>query len=187
MVHREEPIQASAYQQSLDAGRPPPQLTSNTVRYWSDYNRVFFHPRSAVQLNEFELQSSLMPFENWSTGEDLFASLDKEHDLADRDLRPFVEETDQMQAIQLFASFDDAWGGFASHYVERLRDEYGKTPIWVWGLQESCRGVSRVSDDILGSTEANQTPQNPSVCWVNCLLAGPRSRGSSDSPIKREP
>ena len=50
-----------------------------------------------------------------------------------------------MQGIQLMASFDDAWGGFASDYIERLRDEYGKTAIWVWGLEDSFRGVPRVS------------------------------------------
>ena len=114
------------------------------MRYWSDFNRVYFHPKSIIQLNEFELNSSLVPFEKWATGRDLFSSLDKEHDLVDRDLRPFIEEADQMQGIQLFATFDDAWGGFSSDYVERLRDEYGKTDIWVWGLQDSFSGIPRV-------------------------------------------
>jgi Tubulin domain len=98
-----------------------------------------------VQLNEFELGSSLMPFEKWNIGEDLFSSLDKEHDVLDRDLRPFVEEADQMQAIQLIASVDDAWGGFAARYVDRLRDEYGKTTLWIWGLEDGVRGIPRVS------------------------------------------
>lgn len=88
----------------------------------------------------------MVPFEKWATGEDLFSNLDKEHDIVDRDLRPFVEEADQMQGIQVMATFDDAWGGFASDYIERLRDEYGKTDIWVWGLQDQLRGHSRVRD-----------------------------------------
>lgn len=144
VIHKQQPIEQSSYQQSLDAGLEPPELTTSSVRYWSDFNRVYFHPRSIVQLNEFELNSSLVPFEKWATGQDLFSSLDKEHDLADRDLRPFIEEADQMQGIQVFTTFDDAWGGFSSDYVERLRDEYGKTDIWVWGLQDSMAGVPRV-------------------------------------------
>src|SRR3569833_5642 len=132
------------YQQSLDAGLEPPQLTTGSVRYWSAFNRVFFHPRSIIQQNEYELNSTLQPFEKWSTGEDLFASLDKEHDIVDRDLRPFVEEADHMQGIQIMTTIDDAWGGFASRYLERLRDEYGKSIIWTWGFQDSMRGVSRV-------------------------------------------
>ncbi|KAJ4391767.1 mtDNA inheritance, partitioning of the mitochondrial organelle [Gnomoniopsis smithogilvyi] len=143
VVQKAEPITLSAYQQSLDAGLAPPPLTTESVRYWSDFNRVFYHPRSIVQLNDYELNSSLQPFERWDTGEELFANLDKEHDIMDRDLRPFVEEADQMQGIQIFATLDDAWGGFASKYLERLRDEYGKTTVWVWGAQGAAQGVNR--------------------------------------------
>ena len=77
---------------SLDQGTTAPRLTSETVRYWSDYNRVFYHPRSIVQLNEYELHSQVMPFEDWNVGEDLFQHLDKEHDLLDRDVRPFAQK-----------------------------------------------------------------------------------------------
>ncbi len=146
VVQRETPIEPSAYQASLDAGTAPPALTAQNVRYWSDFSRVYYHPRSVVQLHEYELHSALMPFERWDSGEDLFRSLDREHDLLDRDLRPFVEEADQMQGLQVFASWDDAWGGFAGQYLERLRDEYGKTPIWAWGLHDPAgggRGVPR--------------------------------------------
>lgn len=80
-----------------------------------------------------------MPFERWATGEELFGNLDREHDLLDRDLRPFLEECDQMQAIQIFTGTDDAWGGFAAKYLERIRDELGKTSAWVWGLEEGGR------------------------------------------------
>ncbi|KAI5209437.1 tubulin nucleotide-binding domain-like protein [Aureobasidium subglaciale] len=138
-VIRTEQIQQSAYQQHLDQGIEPPALSSDTVRYWSDFNRVFYHPKSIVQLQEYELNSALMPFEKWTTGEDLFDSLDKEHDLLDRDLRPFLEECDQLQAFQMITSADDAWGGFAAKYLERMRDELGKTSAWVWGLEEGGR------------------------------------------------
>ncbi|KAI6091953.1 tubulin nucleotide-binding domain-like protein [Hypoxylon rubiginosum] len=143
VVHRQQPIGASGYQESLDTGQAPPELTTSTVRYWSDFNRVFFHPKSIIQLSEYELSSTVMPFEKWHMGEELFASLDKEHDLLDRDLRPFVEEADQMQGLQVMTGIDDAWGGFAAKYMERLRDEYGKTPIWVFGAQEPFRGLPR--------------------------------------------
>src|ERR1700693_1723861 len=95
VIQRQAAIQQSAYQQSLEEGLDPPQLTTESVRYWSDFNRVYFNPKSIVQLNEYELSSTLMPFESWEVGEDLFNSLDKEHDLLDRDLRVFAEEADQ--------------------------------------------------------------------------------------------
>ncbi|KAL4934404.1 misato family protein [Aspergillus undulatus] len=133
------PIPQSDYQKSLDAGTPAPQLSSETVRFWSDYNRVFYHPRSIVQLNDYELNSSIMPFEDWNLGEDLFNDLDKEHDLLDRDVRPFAEECDQLRALQIFTSSDDAWAGFTARYVDRLVDEYGKKAVLVWAIEDGRR------------------------------------------------
>ncbi|KAG9247243.1 tubulin domain-containing protein [Calycina marina] len=143
LIQRQAAIEQSAYQQSLEEGLPPPKLTTESVRYWSDFNRVFYSPKSIVQLNEYELNSGLMPFENWTSGEELFDSLDKEHDLLDRDLRPFAEEADHMQGIQIISGVDDAWGGFASKYMDRLRDEYGKTTVWFWGLEDGITSVPR--------------------------------------------
>lgn len=133
------PIAPSPYQQALDQGLTPPVLSTQTVRFWSDYNHLFYHPKSIVQLNEYELNSDLMPFEQWSKGEELFANLDREYDLLDRDLRPFLEECDQLQGIQVLSGIDDAWGGFASKYLERVADELGKGSRWVFGLQDTQR------------------------------------------------
>lgn len=149
MVQRQAAIQQTPYQLSLEQGIEAPPLTTEAVRYWSDFNRVYFHPKSIIQLNEYELNSTLMPFENWNAGDELFNSLDKEHDLLDRDLRPFVEEADQMQGLQLMTGVDDAWGGFAARYMDRLRDEYGKSAVWVWGVEDSIKNISRVKCNII--------------------------------------
>ncbi|CRK27557.1 hypothetical protein BN1723_018309, partial [Verticillium longisporum] len=101
------------------------------------FSRTFYHPKSLNQLYDYELNSSIRPFDKWPLGQELFQSLDKEHDIADRDFRSFVEEADQMQAIQVFTSLDDAWGGFAAEYLDRMRDEYPKATILVWGLHAS--------------------------------------------------
>ena len=77
-----------------------------------------------------------MPFEKWTNGEDLFTQLDRDVDLLDRDVRPWAEECDQMQGLQIYTGGDDAWGGFASKYIEGLRDEFAKLPIWIWGTEE---------------------------------------------------
>lgn len=82
-----------------------------------------------------------MPFENWHAGNELFSTLDRDNDILDRDLRPFVEECDQLGGIQIFTGADDAWGGFAASYIDSLRDEYGKTNIWNWALEDT-RSVS---------------------------------------------
>ncbi|KAH6890309.1 tubulin domain-containing protein [Thelonectria olida] len=143
VVHKQQPVASSAYQQSLDAGTEPTRLTKSTVRYWSDFSRVFYHPRSLVQLYDFELNSTVMPFERFAMGSELFSTLDREHELVDRDWRPFAEECDAMQGIQVFTTTDDAWGGFAASYIEALRDEYPKTCIWVWGLTSPLLDIPR--------------------------------------------
>ncbi|CAL8574308.1 mtDNA inheritance, partitioning of the mitochondrial organelle [Xanthoria parietina] len=145
---QDKPISQSAYQKALDDLEQPPKLSSQAVRYWSDFSRVFYHPRSIIQINDYELGSSILPFEKWVCGEQLFSELDKDHDILDRDIRPWAEECDQVQAIQVFASADDAWGGFASRYVESLRDEYGKTPLWFWGLEEQAGQGQRAKQSI---------------------------------------
>ncbi|KAJ5458633.1 hypothetical protein N7475_010021 [Penicillium sp. IBT 31633x] len=139
IIQKQTPIRQSDYQKSLDLGTPAPRLTSESVRYWSDYNRVYYNPKSIVQLNDYELNSQTMPFEDWNVGEELFKELDKEHDLLDRDLRPLLEECDHLRALQLFSGSDDAWGGFSAQYVERLRDEFGKKSIWVWAIEDGTR------------------------------------------------
>ena len=140
-------IPQSAYQEHLDAGLDPPPLSTSTVRFWSDYNRVYYHPKSIIQLSEFEVNDTLMPFEKWEVGMELFGKLEREVDLVDRDLRPFIEECDQIQALQMITGVDDAWGGWASGWLERMRDEYGKMSIWTWGLGDEGvkTSVSRVS------------------------------------------
>jgi hypothetical protein len=113
------------------------------VRYWSDFSRTFYHPRSLSQLYDFELNSSIRPFDRFSMGSELFNSLERDEDMVDRDFRPFVEECDRMQGVQLFATLDDAWGGFAGRYLASLRDEYPKTCLWLWGLTSPMNQVRR--------------------------------------------
>ncbi|KAL9031268.1 MAG: hypothetical protein Q9196_000706 [Gyalolechia fulgens] len=156
---QEAPIAQSEYQKALDESvEEPPKLSTQAVRYWSDFSRVFYHPRSVVQINDYELGSTILPFEQWSCGEDLFSTLDKEHDLLDQDVRPWAEECDQMQGIQIFASADDAWGGFASTYIQSLRDEYGKTALWFWGLEEDA-GQSQRTEQLLRTVNVAQSLQ----------------------------
>ncbi|KAF5673085.1 DML1-like protein [Fusarium heterosporum] len=167
VVHKQPPIEASAYQQSLDAGTDHAQLTTSNVRYWSDFSRAYFHPRSLVQLYDFELNSTTMPFERFSMGTELFSMLDKEHDLADRDFRPFAEECDRMQGIQVFTTIDDAWGGFASSYLESLRDDFPKTTIWTWGLQSPLLDIPRAKRQLRLANTAHSIGQ---LCTQSSML-----------------
>lgn len=139
VAQRQSTISPAVYQQDLDLGLPTNQIRKEDVKFWSDYNRVFYHPRSAIQLSEYSVNSSIAPFESWTAGEELWVDVDREADLLDRDVRLFAEEADQMHGFQIFTGSDDAWGGWCSKYVDALRDEFGKKSIWTWGLEDTRR------------------------------------------------
>ncbi|KAK0646632.1 tubulin domain-containing protein [Cercophora newfieldiana] len=174
-VHAAPPIAPSAYTQSLDAGRAPPRLTPEGVRYWSDFSRVYYHPRSVVQLHEYELGSTLAPFERFAAGEELFAELDREHDVLDRDLRLFAEEADQMQGIQMVTGTDDAWGGFAGRYLERVRDEFGKKEVWVWGVESEGGKMGREKRLLRLANKARNLVEAYKQASIVIPLAAPRT------------
>jgi len=44
----------------------------------------------------------------------------------------------------MIASADDAWGGFAARYMDRIRDEYGKLAISFWALEDGHALIPRV-------------------------------------------
>jgi hypothetical protein len=108
-----------------------------------------------------------MPFERFSMGTELFSMLDKEHDLVDRDFRPFAEECDRMQGIQVFTTIDDAWGGFASSYLESLRDDFPKTTIWTWGLQSPLLDIPRAKRQLRLANTAHSIEQ---LCTQSSML-----------------
>lgn len=143
-THIQPPIPPSAYQTALDSGLPAPRLTPADVRYWSDVNRVYYHPRSLVQLSEYAVGETLQPFERYAAGEELFKAVDGEWDVVDRDLRPFAEEADGVQGVQIFCGSDDAWAGFGAGYLERVRDEFGKLPVVVVGVEGGGGGKGLV-------------------------------------------
>ncbi|KAJ4991781.1 misato Segment II myosin-like domain-containing protein [Stagonosporopsis vannaccii] len=167
IVQKAEQIPQSTYQQHLDAGLMPPQLSTSTVSYWSDFGRVYYHPKSIVQLSEFDVNDKLMPFESWDVGMDLFQKLEREVDLVDRDLRPFVEECDGLQGLQIMTGVDDAWGGWASGWIERLRDEYGKLSIWTWGLgDQGANMTEKRLQQIVNSSRSLQPLAEQSSVYI---------------------
>lgn len=136
------------YQHHLNLGTESSALSADKIRFWSDFNRVYYHPRSLIQIYETELGPEQRAFTTWEAGEDLFESLDRENDLFERDVRPFIEECDQMQGLQMLTSVDDGWSGFASKYMDRLRDELGKGTIWVLACQEASTPQQQVSQEV---------------------------------------
>jgi hypothetical protein len=92
---------------------------------------MFYHPQSSIPLDIHALNPG---FPNFAAGEELFEREDAANDVFDRDFRPFAEDSDHMQGVVVIVDDEDAWGGFAASYLERLRDRLGRTTIMVWGV-----------------------------------------------------
>ena len=167
-------IEPSPYAHSLLNATEPVLPTPATTQYFADFASTYFHPRSILPIlpppsvlqgtgaenktaNPSIGHGQSPPFSTYEAGVDLFAQRDADVDVFDEDIRLWIEETDGLQAIQLYISNDDAWSGFASRYVERLRDELGKCCIWVWGMDGSIYGSAK--DSQVQATRAQRQTQ----------------------------
>lgn len=77
---RQPPVPKSAYQARLEAeaaedAESEENSSTSDIRYWSDYNRVYFHPRTLQRL------PNLSDYENvegdWNVGKDAFTKWDE--------------------------------------------------------------------------------------------------------------
>ena len=83
LEYKQDPVHKSRYQEQLeeeilfaspdepDPTQPDPfAVDESTVRYWSDYNRVDYHPRSIQKLPD--LPDWDLGTEDWVTGKETF-------------------------------------------------------------------------------------------------------------------
>ncbi|KAG0339502.1 mtDNA inheritance, partitioning of the mitochondrial organelle, partial [Podila humilis] len=157
---QEQEYTPSAYQKHLEDeelgmadAEDEDDVPMNEIRTWSDYNRVYFHPKSMVTATGYMLDSEFMPFDVFSYGRYAFLETEKEQDSYDENFRLFAEECDQLQGFQVLADVLDGWGGFATSYLEQLKEDYPKATVVTYGL----------SDDKMGKTSTMKEKQTTLV------------------------
>ncbi|KAI0717734.1 tubulin nucleotide-binding domain-like protein [Cerioporus squamosus] len=146
--YRQDPIPRSRYHTRLDEGEPDDETegvkdATSQIRFWSDYSRVYLHPRSLQKLPdlaEWEATDG-----DWNTSRDTFHRHEAEHEILENDVRLFVEECDQLQGIQLMND-TATFGGFTDAFLTALRDELPKIPSITFPLLSSA-SYSLVSAD----------------------------------------
>ena len=114
------------------------------MQFWSDYNRIYHHPRSITEINQYTYGDDLKKFGTFAQGQDVFADqelvwmvigsqIQKNMLMEDR-VRFFMEESDSPQGFQVFADVHDGFAGFASDFMEAIKDEYPKKSIFTMGM-----------------------------------------------------
>ncbi|OJT12345.1 Protein dml-1 [Trametes pubescens] len=148
--YRQDPIPKSAYQARLEAGESDEledkDVTTDTsnVRFWSDYSRVYYHPRS------FQKLPDLAEWERaegeWNASKETFEKHEHEHDIMDDDVRFFIEECDGLQGVQLLSDCG-SFGGFTDAFITAFRDEHPKIPSLAFALLSSASNILVHADE----------------------------------------
>jgi hypothetical protein len=113
------------------------QSLDSTVNNWSDYNRIYYHPKSINPIVTHQMDNEITPFDNYTIGRQAYQENEKEMDIFEDNFRFFVEECDNLQGFQILTDVDDAFGGFTEGLLNNIRDEFQKTPIMTYGLSDS--------------------------------------------------
>ncbi|KAG7665738.1 DML1 [[Candida] subhashii] len=146
----ENKIRKSEYQSNLDAGLiDGSKLTCENTRYWTDYNKLIYNPKSLTTLNNFNYVSDEPVGSHFHFPNLKFATFNigqKEFNEDDVDsFRNFLEQCDLFNGLQLTTEIDSAWGGYANEMLIYLNDEYfntSKINIWTYGLMNSSNSAT---------------------------------------------
>ncbi|CAO3622466.1 unnamed protein product [Cunninghamella echinulata] len=134
-------VSTHPYQQQLDQideGIIPKKDASmdldETVTNWSDFNRVYYHPRSLNTITTHQVDDPLTPFDTYTSGRQAYIDNEKIVEIFDNEFRNMLEECDQIQGFHLLTGVDDGFGGFAEELLHDIRDEFNKISIFTFGM-----------------------------------------------------
>ncbi|KAF5362647.1 hypothetical protein D9758_009615 [Tetrapyrgos nigripes] len=111
------------------------------VRYWSDFNRVFYHPRSLCMLPD--LPDWQDPEGDWTHGVETFSRYNQETDLMESSVRLFLEECNSFQGMQVMND-TAAFGSFTRSFLTTFRDELSTAPSLVVPLLSDAAPSQRI-------------------------------------------
>ena len=185
------PPPKNQYQTNLDKGIINNQglLNVDNTKYWSDYNRLIYSPRSLKTLESFQYPGhhkhfSNLKFNNYKVGLEEFSNHPDELD----NFRYFLEQCDHFQGLQCTVDVDSGWGGYSNLMLTDIVDEYfnnnNKINLWVYGLIDNepsksvIQTISRIKSIVeLGKHSSLFFPISPSY---NSSLLTSSFNNSSD-------
>ncbi|GJJ09324.1 hypothetical protein Clacol_003546 [Clathrus columnatus] len=151
---RQDPIPRSSYHDFLDTeediqkdteiNEQPPRDFTSSISYWSDFSRVYYHPRGLYRLPD---PADWERDVGWSKGIDKYRELEPDHGLLDDVFRLFAEECDLLQGLQLTLDAP-SFGSFSFALLNQLRDEYPKLPILSFCALSSLDPLDASPDDV---------------------------------------
>ncbi|CAJ0827935.1 7112_t:CDS:10 [Entrophospora sp. SA101] len=109
-----------------------------SVKMWSDFNKIYYHPKSINRVTQYQYDDEFMPFDVFSFGKNAYLDHQKEDENSfDENFRFFAEECDLIQGFQIITNLNDGFGGFSCGFVEQLIEEYPKKSVLTFGINET--------------------------------------------------
>ncbi|KAI0684692.1 tubulin domain-containing protein [Cytidiella melzeri] len=144
--YRQDQIPPSQHHAELDVEEEisRPGTGHASPRYWSDYNLVYYHPRSVQRLPDVPDWEDAEG--DWISNSEMFEKYDEEVDLTDGAFRMFVEECDNLQGIQITNDVA-TFGSFTNAFLAKIRDELSKLPCLAFSLLSPSVPGKLDSDD----------------------------------------
>ena len=141
-VHESEKVSQNAFQRHLETMDPSHSShpysfaheLESQVRYWSDYNRIYHHPRSMMEISQYMHGNDYFQFSTFSQGIQVFSDKDTSNEFMDEHVRFFMEECDSPQGFQILTDVHDGFSGLSSSVLDALKEEYPKKSIVCTGL-----------------------------------------------------
>ncbi|KAJ3041671.1 Protein misato 1 [Rhizophlyctis rosea] len=112
-----------------------PEL-DQTASVWSDFNKLYYHPKTMVEIRQYTHADEENQFALFTQGQDLFADADFREDFEEERLRYFVEECDSLQGFNLIADATNGFAGLSASITEYLQEEFPKNSILNVGLHD---------------------------------------------------
>lgn len=127
-----EAISASQAREDEVFGRKFYSL-DDTVSVWSDYLKVYLHPKSTHIFTEYTKDSEFNKFDIYGCGQSLLSNFDTRSEIEDK-IHFFTEECDSLQGFHILLDTYDGFGGLGTGLLEYLKDEFGSKSLLTFGL-----------------------------------------------------
>ncbi|ESK86503.1 protein dml1 [Moniliophthora roreri MCA 2997] len=131
---RQEAIPDHPYQTKLlegESGIGESASITQDVKFWSDFNRVYYHPRSIQMLPDISDWQGAEG--DWIHGLNSFTHFAEETDVMETSMRLFLEECDAFQGMQVIND-TATFGSFTHSLLSTFHDELSKAPSIVFPL-----------------------------------------------------
>ncbi|KAH7927011.1 tubulin nucleotide-binding domain-like protein [Leucogyrophana mollusca] len=162
--HNQDPVPPSEYHIRLEEGEdehsddPEDTPADAKIRYWSDFSRVFFDPKTVQMVPDTQETAE----GDWNIGQELYQRYNEETELMDGAFRLLVEDCNNFQGLQVVHETTN-FGSFTSSLLTTFRDEYRKAPILTFDLLSNALPA----DLDVGQSSELKKALNDAMCLYN--------------------